>query len=367
MNTSKKMMYGWDTNQWRKLERNVFKLQKRIYQASLRGDVKTVHKLQRLLIKSKSAALLAVRRVTQTNQGKNTAGIDGVKSMNARQKLKLARKIARNPLIPKAKSVRRVWIPKPGKDEQRPLGIPVMEDRARQALVKIALEPEWEAKFEPHSYGFRPGRSCHDAIEAMFIQLRDIPKYVLDADIAKCFDRINHEALLKKLGTFPNLRRAIRAWLKAGMMDDGELFPTTEGTPQGGVISPLLANIALHGLSTAIECAFQKNKRIPPEGKLVTWRPGVIRYADDFVILHRDLEVLKKARQIAADWLKGMGLELKPSKTRITHALKAVDGPIGFDFLGFHVRQYPRGKNRCMNWASGEYNGIEISIRLRKE
>jgi RNA-directed DNA polymerase len=128
-----------------------------------------------------------------------------------------------------------------------------MKDRALQSLVKLALEPEWEAKFEPNSYGFRPGRSCHDAVDAIFNAIRYKPKYVLDADIAKCFDRIDHEALLRKLNTFPTIRRQVRAWLKAGVMDGKQLFPTSEGTPQGGVISPLLANIALHGMENRIK------------------------------------------------------------------------------------------------------------------
>ena len=238
MSTSATMMYEWDRTPWQKLERSVFKLQKRIYRASSRGDVKAVHRLQRLLIKSEGAALLAVRRVTQDNKGKRTAGIDGLASLKKKQKLDLARTVKGNPLPAKAKPVRRVWIPKPGKNEERPLGIPVMEDRARQALAKLALEPEWEAKFEPNSYGFRPGRSCHDAVEAIFDYIRNVPKYVLDADIAQCFDRINHSALLKKLETFSMLRRAVRAWLKAGVMDGGHLFPTSEGAPQGGVVTP---------------------------------------------------------------------------------------------------------------------------------
>ena len=304
-------MYEWYQAPWRKLERSVYKLQKRIYRASSRGDAKTVHKLQRLLIKSKSAALLAVRRVTQDNRGKRTAGIDGLSSLKAEQKLRLAEKIKRNPLVSKAKPVRRVWIPKPGKDEKRPLGIPVMDDRARQALAKLALEPEWEAKFEPNSYGFRPGRSCHDAAKAMFDHMKNVPKYVLDADIAQCFDRINHDALLTKLETFSTLRRAVRAWLKAGVMDGGNLFPTTEGAPQGGVISPLLANVALHGLATTIEDAFPTNKRLPPDGRLTRWKPGVVRYADDFVVVHRDRAAIERAQEIAAEWLTGMGVSLR--------------------------------------------------------
>ncbi len=349
MSTPATVMYDWKTTDWRKLERSVFELQKRIYRAAGRNDTSAVHQLQRLLIKSKAAALLAVRRVAQVNRGKHTAGVDGVASLTDTQKLDLAHAIMSNPLPPEAQPVRRVWIPKPGKDEKRPLGIPVMADRARQALAKMALEPEWEAKFEPNSYGFRPGRSCHDAKEAIFSAIQQAQKYVLDADIAKCFDRIDHQALLDKLGTFPLLRRAIKAWLKAGVLDGDTLFPVEDGTPQGGVISPLLANIALHGLETAVRGAFPHFQPPRQKGKrAVRWKPQVIRYADDFVIIHPDLDALQRAKGIAAEWLKGMGLEMKPSKTRITHTLNAIDGPAGFDFLGFHIRQYERGKNRCL-------------------
>ncbi len=223
-------MYGWNTIPWKKIQRNVFKLQKRIYQASSRGDVRTVRKLQRLLMKSWSAKVLAVRRVTQDNQGKKTAGVDGVKSLPPTQRLALASIMT---IGGKGKPVRRVWIPKAGTDEKRPLGIPTIHDRALQTLVKLALEPEWEARFEPNSYGFRPGRSCHDAIRAIFTAICHKAKYVLDADIAKCFDRIDHTALLAKLQTFPRLRRVIDAWLKAGIMDGDRLFPSAEGVPQG--------------------------------------------------------------------------------------------------------------------------------------
>src|SRR4028118_2144413 len=183
----------WKDLNWRQLERVTFKLQKRIYQASERGDAKAVRKLQKTLIRSWSAKMLAVRRVTQDNQGKNTAGVDGVKKLSPVQRLALVRKLE---LKGKSKPTRRVWIDKPGTDEKRPLGIPTMYDRALQALVKLALESEWEARFEPNSYGFRPGRSCHDAVEAIFNAIKYKPKYVLDADIAKCFDQIDHEALL---------------------------------------------------------------------------------------------------------------------------------------------------------------------------
>ncbi len=198
-------------------------------------------------MRSWAAKCLATRRVTQDNRGKKTAGVDGVKNVSPERRLHLAALLT---LPVKATPTRRVWIPKPGTPaEQRALGIPVMKDRAEQALVKLALEPEWEARFEPNTYGFRPGRSCHDAIEAIFLAIRYKPKYVLDADIAKCFDRINHQALLDKLHTFPAMRRAIRAWLKAGVMDGGTLYPTDEGTPQGGVATPptMLQNRGIRG------------------------------------------------------------------------------------------------------------------------
>lgn len=160
----------WKDTPWKKLEKRIFKLQKRIYKASSRGDVKAVRRLQKTLMRSWAAKCLAVRRVSQDNQGKKTAGVDGVKSLTPSQRLKLANKLK---LSQKAKPTRRIWIPKPGTEEKRPLGIPTIADRAKQALVKLALEPEWEARFEENSYGFRPGRSCHDAIEAIFSKISD--------------------------------------------------------------------------------------------------------------------------------------------------------------------------------------------------
>ena len=339
--TQNNLTVEWNQINWRKAERLTFKLQKRIYQASERGDVKAVRKLQKTLIRSWSAKCIAVRRVTQDNQGKNTAGVDGVKTLTPKQRTNLVGTLK---LTPKAKPTRRVNIPKPGTTETRPLGIPTINDRALQALVKLALEPEWEAKFEPNSYGFRPGRSCHDAVGAMFDSIKYKAKYVLDADIAKCFDRINHEALLRKIATFPTMRRQVRTWLKAGYCDQGNLFPTNEGTPQGGVISPLLANIALHGMEERVKQYAETLKG----GKALNRQAlSLIRYADDFVIIHEDLNVVKKCKEIIADWLSDMGLELKPSKTKLTHTLNELDGNVGFEFLGFHVQQHKVGNYRA--------------------
>jgi RNA-directed DNA polymerase len=346
MSQSERIRYKWDEINWRKLGRSIFKLQKRIYQASRNNDLKKVHSLQKLLLKSTGAKLLAVKRVTQSNAGKKTAGIDGVKSLSSSKKLKL---IENMKLDEKCKPVRRIWIPKPGKTEKRPLGIPTMTDRARQALVKLALEPEWEAKFEPNSYGFRPARSCQDAMQAVHSAINKKMAYVLDADIQGCFDNINHEVLLKKLDTFPRLRKVIKGWLKAGVMDDEVFHRTRAGTPQGGVISPLLANIALHGLEyetkkTLLSELFKYRKSKLGKGHTENAQNSlnIIRYADDFVIIHENPEIILKAKKFVEEWLKLIGLTLSESKTRITHTLKSIDeGKKGFDFLGFWVRQYP--------------------------
>jgi RNA-directed DNA polymerase len=353
-----KLMMEWRTIPWHKLERRVFKLQTRIFKASHRGDMKAVRRLEKTLMRSWSAKCLAVRRVTQDNQGKQTAGVDGVKSLTPKQRLELVNQLSLNG---RAKPTRRIWIPKPGRaGEKRPLGIPTIADRALQALVKLALEPEWEAKFEPNSYGFRPGRGCHDAIEAIYNGVFLKAKYVLDADISKCFDQINQEKLLAKLNTFPTLRRQIQAWLKSGMIERGQWLATSAGTPQGGVISPLLANIALHGMEERIKQAFprwdaKRGGHCQP--------PHLIRYADDLVVLHADLTIVQQCQQMLSEWLMPMGLTLHPSKTRITHTLHPQAGTVGFDFLGFTVRQFPSGKYHTAHNAYGTPLGFKTLIQ----
>jgi len=299
--------------------------------------------------------------VTQDNQGKKTAGVDGINSLTPPQRLALVSQLN---VSGQAKPTRRVWIPKHGrKAEKRPLGIPTIADRAVQALVKAALEPEWEAKFEPNSYGFRPGRSCHDAIEAIFNGIALKAKYVLDGDISKCFDQINQEELLTKLHTFPTLRRQIKAWLKSGVLDKGQWFPTHSGTPQGGVVSPLLANIALHGLEERIKQAFPRRSANETRATGNRQPPHLIRYADDFVVLHEDLTVVQHAQQIISDWLGQMGLVLHPSKTQITHTFNEHQGKVGFDFLGFTVRQFPAGIHRTAHSTSGKSLGFKTLIK----
>ncbi len=350
---------AWNKLPWRKLEQHVYRIQKNIYRASQQGKIRKVQKLQKLLMKSEAARLLAVRRVTQDNQGKKTAGIDGVKSVRPAQRHVMVKHLhPKQWKRSKARPVRRVWIPKPGKkDEQRPLGIPIMLDRSKQALAKMALEPEWEARFESNSYGFRPGRSTHDAIEAIFTIICHKPRFVLDADIKGCFDNISQNALLAKLHTSAHLRCAVRAWLRAGVIDRHVFAPTEKGTPQGGVISPLLANIALHGMEQAVREGDKKRGE----------QLHLVRYADDLVILHSDKERIQKAAETLEQWLHGMGLQLHPVKTKITHTLTPVDGQVGFDFLGYTVRQFQVGKTHTGKDPQGKPLGFKTIIKPSKQ
>ena len=360
---------GWDSINWQKVDKYVYKLQKRIFAASRRGEIKKVRKLQKTLMNSWSCKVLAVRRVTQDNRGKKTAGVDGIKNLSPEARIKLVGQLK---LTGKSKPTRRVWIPKPGKDEKRPLGIPTLHDRALQGVVKSALEPEWEALFEASSYGFRPGRACQDAIRTIKDAIQAKAKYVLDADIAKCFDRINHTALLHKLNHIGKVRQQIKAWLKSGVIDQKVFTATSDGTPQGGVISPLLANIALHGIENML-MNYAKSLDIRRKDKpnsQVSWQVKVkqltfVRYADDFVVIHHDLEVIQRCRELISKWLKNIGLELKPSKTRITHSLyadKSEDGTAGFDFLGYNIQQFPAGKYRSSRKGDKNSTGFNTFI-----
>lgn len=336
MNTVKPM-YGWETMNWAKVQRDVLKLQKRIYRASKRGDVKAVRKLQRLLTNSRDAKILAVREVIPENGSQKTAGVDGVKRLRNQEKLDLANclKLGR-----KTQGLRRVSIPEPGRDEKRAVGILMMMEKAKQGLVKLALEPEWEARFDRNSYGFRPRRSAQDAIAAIFNGMKEDHKYVLDAHIEKCFEGIYHQKLLAKLNTYPTLRREIKAWLKSGVMDGKELFPTETDTPQGGLM-PLLANIALDGLESLLEDKFQGGVANCGNGKAT-----VVRYADDLVVLDGELEVILAAKETIEAWLMEMGLKLKDGNTRISHTFIEHEGNIGWDFLGYNIRQYPTREKR---------------------
>ena len=342
------LMAAWQAIPWKKVHRHVFRLQKRMYQATRCGDVRTVHKLQNLLSTSWYARLLAVRRVTQDNRGRHTAGIDGMKSLTPAQRWRLAGHLR---LTSTATPLRRTWIPKRGNPEKRPLGIPTQHERARQTLVRQALEPEWEAKLSAHFYGFRPGRSCWDAIAAVFHRIKFRPQHLLKVDISKCFDRIDHSALLAKLQAPPGIRRQVRAWLRSGIMEADTFTPTTAGTPQGGTVSPLFALIALHGIDEAIT-------QVYPDAR-------VIAYADDCLVLHPDCSVLDHCQQLLMVWLARMGLTLNVNKTRIGHTLEG-DQP-GMDFLGFHIRQHRVGKHQSGKRPHGERLEYKTLIQPAKD
>lgn len=329
----------WLAIDWRQVEGDVRRLRQRIFAASKAGDLKKVRNLQKLMLRSRANTLVSVRRVTQQNAGRKTAGIDGQVAVSPQDKAELADWLQHRSRAWTAQPVKRVHIPKADGKKQRPLGIPVIVDRVLQARALNALEPEWEARFEPKSYGFRPGRGCHDAIEAIFVTVggsNPHRRWILDADLAAAFDRIDHDRLLSALGTFP-AREQVRQWLKAGVVEREQLTPTEEGTPQGGVISPLLLNVALHGLERAAGVRYFASDR-KDAGKSMPGTPVVIRYADDLVALCVSAEQARQVKTQLAEWLAPRGLAFNEDKTRVVTLAE------GVDFLGFNVRRYPNGK-----------------------
>lgn len=327
----------WHSIDWARCEGNVRRLRQRIFKATQEGDLKKVRNLQKLMLRSQSNTLISVKRVTQQSSGRKTAGIDGERSLTPAERGRLAAEIHRSTEPWKARPVKRVFIPK-SNGKQRPLGIPVIRDRVLQACVKNALEPEWEARFEPRSYGFRPGRSCQDAISAIYLTAKGKNarrRWVLDADLSAAFDRIDHSHLMAMLGQFP-ARDLIQQWLKAGVVDRGRFAPTEEGTPQGGVISPLLLNIALHGLEQAAGCRYMERAGV--KSVSVPGTPVLVRYADDFVVLCHDEAEVHQVRARLEGWLEPRGLRFNEEKTKILHLED------GFDFLGFNVVRRRSGK-----------------------
>jgi RNA-directed DNA polymerase len=323
----------WYAIDWRAINRNVRRLQVRIVQATKASRWGRVRALQRLLTHSYSGKVLAVRRVTENN-GKKTPGVDQEIWDTPEKKTQAVHALKRRGY--QSQPLRRVYIPKSDGKTMRPLGIPTMKDRAMQALYLLALDPIVETNADKNSYGFRQQRSCADAIEQCFKALRSAnTQWILEGDIKSCFDKISHDWLLAHV---PIDRVILQKWLKSGYMEKHVLHETTDGTPQGGIISPALANCALDGLERLLREKYPAGKRLKSLGGE---KPCVnlVRYADDFVITSKSKELLEgEIKPLVEHFLQERGLELSPKKTVITHVER------GFDFLGQNVRRYPNGK-----------------------
>ena len=309
----------WDEADWPSLRRTVRRLQCRIAKAVKEGRWNKVKALQHLLTRSRAAKLLAVRRVT-SNQGRKTPGVDGVVWRGARVKGQATHSLRRRGYRPQP--LRRIYIPKKSGTKKRPLSIPTMYDRAMQALYKLALTPVAETTADPNSYGFREGRRCADATAAGFNALAkpNSAPWILDADIQGCFDNIRKDWMLDHI---PTDRRTLRQWLDAGYVENGHLYPTRKGTPQGGVISPTLMNMTLDGLEQAVLQAVPRRHRV-----------NVVRYADDLIVTGKSRRLLEKTVRPALDAFLGeRGLQLSDEKTAITHIKH------GFEFLGQTFRK----------------------------
>ncbi len=320
----------WTSIDWTIARAKVMRLQVRIAKAVREERWGTVCVLQRILVRSRSARLLAVRRVTM-NKGKRTPGVDGVIWNTPRKKMQAVSELERRGYKPKP--LKRIYVPKRS-GKRRPLGIPTFKDRAMQALYKLALEPVAETLADRNSYGFRPRRSTADALSQCYIALakRASPVWIWEADIRACFDNFDHDWMLKNI---PMDKSMLRKWLKAGYMEGGTLYPTEKGTPQGGLISPVLANMVLDGLEDVSRNAVPKRvKRRSTKSKV-----NVVRYADDSVTTGHSRELLEDGVIPAViHFLDERGLEISEEKSKITHITE------GFEFLGAHIRKYGNGK-----------------------
>lgn len=323
----------WHAINWRSVFRVLKNLRGRIFRAAKEGNYKKLRSLQKLMLRSYANIVVSVRKVTQVNVGKNTAGVDKAIVKTATERGKMVDDLLSHQPW-KAKPAKRIYIPK-ANGKYRPLGIPVIKERCLQTMIVNALEPEWESQFETSSYGFRPGRSCHDAIERIYRYARpnSVKQWIIDADIKGAFDNIDHNFLLERIGNFPG-KALIQQWLKAGYMEGNVFFSTEKGTPQGGCCSPLLANIALHGMEEVIGMKYNREvTRTYGERK-------VVRYADDFVVFCATEQDAQQTIVLLQQWLKDRGLELSQEKTRIRHLTQ------GFDFLGFNICMYPTRNSR---------------------
>ena len=327
----------WKSLPWKQFQKVHFRLQHRIYKAKKRGDVGSVKRLQSLLIGSKCSKYLAVRQVTQLNTGKKTAGVDGISSLNPKERMLLAADLGSMKGW-KHRKLRRVYIPKSG-GKRRPLGIPTIRDRAMQCLVKFALEPVYEAYASDGSYGFRPGHSTWDVQSRIFQNLKSnskgSSKSILEIDIKSCFDEIKHESIMSQV-TLPNVAKSfLYSALTAGVLNERNI--TSKGTPQGGVISPLLCNIALHGVEDLNNEWVYRSK----------WHQKGLRYADDMIFILNEGECGETLLNKVKDFLQVRGLKAQEAKTRL------VSSKDGFDFLGWHFKVKPKN-NKFVSYPSSK-------------
>lgn len=316
---------GWHDIDWRAAHENVRRLQARIVKATKEGRWGKVKALQHLLTRSFSGKALAVKRVTE-NQGKRTPGVDQIIWDTPTAKWNATHVLKRRGYQPRP--LRRVYIPK-SNGKRRPLGIPTMHDRAMQALYLLALDPIAERQADPNSYGFRKERACRDAIDQCFrvLSKRWSPQWILEGDIKACFDRISHEWLLAHI---PTDKAMLRKWLRAGYMEQNAFFETDEGTPQGGIISPVLANLTLDGLERELRALWPKGTKRADQAQV-----NFVRYADDFIITGSRQELLEtQVKPRVVEFMRQRGLSLSEEKTTLTHI------EAGFDFLGQNVRKY---------------------------
>jgi RNA-directed DNA polymerase len=331
--TDVKYPLKWEDIDWKTVNEKVNKLQTRITKAVRQRKWHSVKRLQYLLTNSFHARLLAVKKVTQ-NKGKRTAGIDGKTWTTPLSKMKAALSLSGKSY--KAKPMRRIYIEKYGKKEKRPLSIPTMHDRAMQALHALALDPIAETTADRASFGFRQNRSTHDACELSFkcLSRKHSAQWVLEGDIKGCFDNINHDWLLANI---PMDKSILKQFLKAGFVYNRHLNPSKAGTPQGGIISPILANMTLDGIENAIAAKYHTNMKGTINKRYNLHKVNFVRYADDFIVTADSEEVAKDVAELITSFLKERGLELSTEKTLVSH----IDD--GFDFLGWNFRKY-KGK-----------------------
>ena len=325
----------WEMLEWQRITRYVEKLQQRIYRAEVQGNKRRVRNLQRLVLHSRAVLLISIKRVTQTNRGKRTPGIDGETVLTGKERLDLYNEMSRQDIrYHKAKPSYRTYIKKKN-GKLRPLSIPAIRDRIYQNIAKTALEPQWEARFEPTTYGFRPGRGCHDAIMRIYNTCSGgKKKWVFEGDFKGCFDNLNQEHILEQIKEFPG-KKAVRGWLKAGYIDNGVYEDTEKGSGQGSPISPLLANIALTGMETELGIRYREQKCWNRNTSHTNQSEySIVFYADDFVVMCESRERAEGIYEKLKPYLEKRGLELSEEKTKVTSVSE------GFDFLGFTIRRF---------------------------